>query len=169
MAAKLKRKAYSIDFKLKLLAEVDKGRKKQDICREFGLPKSSLSTILKDRSKLDLAPTRKRARSSKRSDVDEAVLIWFKQALSSGVPVSGPLLKTKANGLARELGIDDWEASDGWMHRFKHKHGLVFKTICGESASVSPSMTDKTYYRLHACMTFTCTSILVLILLYNVV
>ena len=94
MAAKLKRKAYSIDFKLKLLAEVDKGRKKQDICREFGLPKSSLSTILKDRSKLDLdlAPTRKHARSSKHSDVDEAVLIWFKQALSSGVPVSGPLL-----------------------------------------------------------------------------
>ena len=127
MAAKLKRKAYSID--LKLLAKVDKGRKKQDTCRELGLPKSSLSTILKDRSQLDLdlAPTRKRARSSKHSDVDEAVLIWFKQALSSGVPVSGPLLKTKANGLATELGIDDWEASDGWMHRFKHRHGLVFK------------------------------------------
>ena len=148
MAAKLKRKAYSIDFKLKLLAEVDKGRKKQDICREFGLPKSSLSTILKDRSKLDLdlAPTRKSAQSLKHSDVDEAVLIWFKQVLSSGVPVSGPLLKTKANGLARELGIDNWEASDGWMHRFKHRYGLVFKTICGESASVSPSRTDKTYY-----------------------
>ena len=77
MAAKLKRKAYSIDFKLKLLAEVDKGRKKQDICRKFGIPKSSLSTILKDRSKLDLdlAPTRKRAQLLKHSDVDEAVLI----------------------------------------------------------------------------------------------
>ena len=145
MAAK--RKALTIDFKRKLLDEVDKGRKKKDICDEYSIAKTTLSTIIKNRAKLedldDIVPTRKRARSTKHSDIDEAVMIWFKQALSSNVPVGGPLLKTKANELAKQFGINDWEASDGWMHWFKQRHGLVFKTICGESASVTPSMTDK--------------------------
>ena len=70
-------------------------------------------------------------------------MIWFKQPLSSNVPVGGPLLKTKANELAKQFGINDKEASDGWMHQFKQRHSLVFKTICGESASVTPSMIDK--------------------------
>ena len=144
-----KRQSYSIEFKLKVLQEVDKNRKKKDICEEFGIAKSTLSTFIKDRDKLqdlnDVAPTRKRTRTALHSDVDEAVLIWFKQTLAMNVPINGPLLKSKANALAEELGINDWEASDGWLHRFKHRHGMVFKNVCGESATVSSEMTEKWY------------------------
>ena len=63
-----KRQSYSIEFKMKVLQEVDKNRKKKDICEEFGIAKSTLSTFIKDREKLqdlnDVAPTRKCARTA---------------------------------------------------------------------------------------------------------
>ena len=63
-----------------------------------------------------LLQQRMHARMSKHREIDEAVLIWFKH----GVTMNGPVVKTKATALAREMSIFDWEASDGWLYRFKH-------------------------------------------------
>ena len=52
-------------------------------------------------------------------------------------------MKQKATYLATEIGIADWEASERWLHRFKNRHGLALKIICGESASVSPEMVQQ--------------------------
>lgn len=108
--------------------------------------KSTLSTILKKRAVIesldDVDPARKWDRTAKHSDMDEALLLWFKQRRAMNAPIGGPLVKVKANKLAIELGIVDWEASEGWLHRFKERHGLVFKSACGESASVSPALTE---------------------------
>lgn len=35
------------------------------------------------------------------------------------------MIKTNATTLAREIGILEWEVSDGWLQRFKNQHGLV--------------------------------------------
>ena len=150
-ARKRQRSSYMLEFKLKVLDEVDKKVKKADICTRFDIPKSTLSTIISQRSKLmelrqSAGPIRKRARSAKHGNVDEAVLVWFKQCVAMNVPVNGPLMKQKATEFAHEMGIDAWEASDGWLHRFKHCHGLVFKTICEESATVTPEMVDKWHH-----------------------
>ena len=59
------------------------------------------------------------------------------------VPVNGSLMRQKANELARELDVESWEASDGWLHHFKHRHGLAFKSVCSESATVTPEIVDK--------------------------
>ena len=60
-----KRKSLSIEFKKKLLEEVDKGKSKKDICAEFDVVKSTLSTIIKNRTSIknleDVDPARKRA------------------------------------------------------------------------------------------------------------
>ena len=111
MSLKAKRKSLTVEKKLKLLIEVDKGRKKKDICVEFGILKTTLSTIQKNRAQYectDLAPSGKKLQGAKHSDVDKALLIWMRQALAMGTPVNGPLLKTKANNLAQSLGITDW-------------------------------------------------------------
>ena len=52
-------------------------------------------------------------------------------------------LNEKATDLAAEMGIVYWEASEGWLHRLINWHGLAFKTICDESASVSPEMVQQ--------------------------
>ena len=50
--------------------------------------------------------------------------------------ISGPILQTKAEKLAAELGFDDFKCSTGWLSRFKERHNIVFKTVSGESAVV---------------------------------
>ena len=86
---------------------------KLDMCKDYGIAKSVLSTIVKSREKLecleDVAPERKHARMAKHSEVDKALLMWFKQKFAMNVPIGGPLMKTKANEFARELGIVDWD------------------------------------------------------------
>lgn len=138
-----KRKCLSFETKLKIIEEAEKGQKtKAEICREYGIPKSSLSTFLKDKEKIQKAidhgtSKHKRLRASPLDKVDEALLIWFKQARSDNVPLSGPILLEKAEELARILGHEDQPISTGWLDRFKARHGIVFKVVSGEAASAS--------------------------------
>lgn len=37
---------------------------------------------------------------------------------------------------ANELGVSEFSASNGWFERFKERHGLSFKKMCGEAAAV---------------------------------
>ena len=89
---KRQRVGYTLEFKMKVLEEVDKKRKKVDICSEFGIPKCTISTIISQRLKLevlqqDAGLKRKRAMSAKYRSVDEAVLMWFKQCVAMNVPL----------------------------------------------------------------------------------
>jgi hypothetical protein len=49
----------------------------------------------------------------------------------------------KADSLAEKLGINGFKANRGWLFRFKIRRSLVYKSICGESASVTPEMTSE--------------------------
>ena len=60
-----------------------------------------------------------------------------------GTPISGSLIMAKANSLAEKLNIRDFKVNRGWLYRFKIRRSLIYKTICGESASVTPEMTSK--------------------------
>ena len=49
--------------------------------------------------------------------------------------------------LAKDLGINDFRASSGWLVRFRKRHLLANKRVCGETASaavdvVEPFITD---------------------------
>jgi hypothetical protein len=59
---------------------------KADVCREIGLVNSMIQTIWKNRTKIISA-----FEQNERSDVDEALLKWFKYERSDNLPVSGPL------------------------------------------------------------------------------
>uniref|UniRef100_A0A3B3QH75 HTH CENPB-type domain-containing protein n=1 Tax=Paramormyrops kingsleyae TaxID=1676925 RepID=A0A3B3QH75_9TELE len=55
---------------------------------------------------------------------------------------------TKLADLSRQhatnfpLGHPDFKASLGWLDRFKKRHNIVFKAICGESAAVQQKQVD---------------------------
>ena len=78
----------------------------------------------------------KRLRTSNHSDVDAALLVWFKQARSTNIPVSGPLLLEKATVLARALGNKSFTATAGFIDRWKKRHCIVMKKVSGEAGSV---------------------------------
>ena len=80
-------------------------------------------------------------RTSRVEDVDAGLLTRFKQSRAQGAPISGPIVMEKAGELAQELGIDfvPWY---GWLGRFKRRHGIIFKAVSGEAASVDMSTVE---------------------------
>ena len=71
-------------------------------------------------------------RGAKHDDIDSALHRWFVQARERKVPVSGHVLKEKAEKFAAALGVEEFHCSNGWIDRFKKRHDLKFKTIVGE-------------------------------------
>ena len=69
------------------------------------------------------------------------VFLWIKQARAMGTPISGALIMAKADSLAEKLNIRDFKANRSWLYRFKIRRSLIYKTICGDLASVTPEIT----------------------------
>uniref|UniRef100_A0A915EHX6 HTH CENPB-type domain-containing protein n=1 Tax=Ditylenchus dipsaci TaxID=166011 RepID=A0A915EHX6_9BILA len=61
---------------------------------------------------------------------------WLKQTRAQNVPVGGDILMEKAQTLASKLNIIGFEASRGWLEKFKHRHGIRFKMEQGEAGAV---------------------------------
>ena len=140
-------KSYSLDFKLKVIEEAERHKgPKKELCAKFDISPSTLSTFLKNKQKIRshseavvFSEKRRKMRLSRNQTIDRAFFLWIKQLRSKSIPLSGPVIKEKANQLAREMGID-FTASNGWFYRFKARRGLAFKSISGEAASVTPAM-----------------------------
>ncbi|GFR58716.1 tigger transposable element-derived protein 6 [Elysia marginata] len=87
--ANKKRKCLSFETKLQIIDKVERGNKsKADICREYSIASSTLSTFLKDKEKIKAAVTEgtnhhKRQRTSTFADVDEALLTGKKQGCTA--------------------------------------------------------------------------------------
>ena len=61
---------------------------------------------------------------------------------SKNVPLSGPLIRAKAEELASSLGENNWTCSNSWLQRWKTRHGILFKVIHGERGDVNEQSTD---------------------------
>ena len=103
------------------------GAKQCNVAQLFGVSKSVVSRINKN-SKMILHEyatcsdrSRKRQRSGKEADIDEALLLWFKQKLAQGVRLSGVVLKQNASQLATAQGKES-NPSDGWLSRWKARN-----------------------------------------------
>lgn len=135
-----KRCALSIDTKRKILECIDEKRlPKTEIAKKFGIPKSTLFTIVKNRdSILNAVPERKRIREGKFPLLEKALLDWLKSMRSKNIPLDGNALKEKSIVFFEKLYPNEsFKASDGWLQNFKHRHEITFKKICGESSSVN--------------------------------
>ncbi|GFU45643.1 tigger transposable element-derived protein 4 [Nephila pilipes] len=131
-----KRNCLSIKEKHLILQEVDKGVKKKDIALKFDIPPNSLSTIIKNRDKLQNYDSSnscsKRLRTHVYEDVDEAVLKWIHTKRYKNVPFSGPFVIEKALQFAKASGYNQFLGSNGWLEKFKKRHGIVAKVQSGE-------------------------------------
>ncbi|XP_046750601.1 tigger transposable element-derived protein 6-like [Diprion similis] len=143
MTSKRKLKSLSIGEKIRMIEIVKTGSKtKKDIAEEFGIPTSTLSTILKN--EVDLMQKisadnldRKRNKATEFPDLEECLIKWFKQCRDQNVSVGGPILKEKAEAFAKSLGHENFRASNGWLQKLKKRHNIAFRKLCGESASVN--------------------------------
>jgi len=125
----------SLSRKLDLIRAVEGGQKSRTaLASEFGLAKSSVSDIWRQKDKLiqactsgEYAPHRKRMRKSMYMDVEEALLLWLRQSLVYNEPISGPIVQKKAKEFADALGHSQFTCSSGWLARFKARHMITFR------------------------------------------
>lgn len=80
---------------------------------------------------------RKRFRGAKDKDLDKAVITWFTQARSEGMPLSGTNIQDQAAKFHKMLHPDDetFNASRGWLRNFKDRHAIRQASIHGEQRS----------------------------------
>lgn len=97
-----KRKCLSIEKKCLIISEINKrNKKKKDIAEEFGISPTTLSTILKNKDKIEEASSSnvrckfQKARLCEYPDVDEAMIKWTTVARHKNIPLSGPINREK--------------------------------------------------------------------------
>lgn len=146
----LKRKitTKSLEEKYKALKDIESGIAEKKVVKKYKIPLNTLFTWVKSKEKISAAlengksPKTMKRKGAGFDTLDKAIYKWFKNAREQNVPVSGALLKEKAIRFARELQIEDFMGSDGWLDRWKTRHRVTFKMIAGEAKSCTPQMTS---------------------------
>lgn len=129
---------------VKIMKEVEEGGiAKQDIARRYGIKPNTLSNFLKNNRSILEALEKdqfkmscKRMRTGAHPELEQALLIWIREARSNHLPLIGNIVAAKALSLAAMLGIENFASLNGWLTRFKQRHDLVLKSVSGERASV---------------------------------
>ena len=156
---KRKRVNLSVVQKLELIENIENGASVGGVCEQYGVKKQTVSDIRKSKEKLmnfaasycvdasssksGKVKTRKHMKTGKDKALDAAVMKWYVQERSSGVNVRGVKLLAAATKLAYHLGYTDFNGSEGWLWRFRNRHGLFNEIQHGEvgnadMASVAP-------------------------------
>ena len=152
---KRKHVQLSIADKLKIIDDLEKGVKPAKISLDFGIAKQTISDIKRSKDKLkkysseSLGGTdtgivskkggldRTRVQYGRADKLEEAVVKWYRQQVGVGVSVRGIELKHAAKKLGAKMGVDNFVASDGWLFRFRKRHGLKNTKMSGESSSAN--------------------------------
>lgn len=124
---------------------------------QFGIGRSTVGDILKKRKRYEDQWKKniysKRCRISKSTHADainEKMYLYFTQALIKKLPVNGPILQNKALEIARELGVEEFKASNGWLDSWKKRFNIKKFRIAQETTKedVDMSLADDYKFRL---------------------
>lgn len=144
-----------MDKKLDALNRIDKGESLKNIASELGVGTSTVSDWKKNRKEIeefcfkmiskDSLEGRGTIKKAKNEELDEALFVWYSLQRERGVPISGPILAQKALLLNSKLPSPDvdFTASQGWLDRWKTRHGVRQLTVTGESLSSDTAGSEK--------------------------
>ena len=147
--------------KLKVIELYEKGTRRGELMTQFDLKRSTLHDILRSKDRIrevvkkvegGKAKEVFRSRKLHHENLDEAVYKWYVQQRAEGLPVRGLDIQNAAQRLANHLGIQDFKCSDGWLWRFRRRHGLGNRAITGELLSADASAVDPFIEKLHKLM-----------------
>ena len=126
-AVKRKLKNTKLIQKCQIIRQIEKGMTSKEASEKFGVPKSTISTWMKNKDKLfeGLEQSSSDAKKMRRCDdyeqVDKAVFKWLSLQRSQNVPTDGPILKEKALQFAKSFNFPTFKASDGWLDKWKKR------------------------------------------------
>ncbi|GBN69011.1 hypothetical protein AVEN_154472-1 [Araneus ventricosus] len=73
-------------------------------------------------------------------EINEALIEWFESIRANNTPISGALIRQKAMEIENALGTKDFDASNGWLDKFRVRNNVVFRALCGEAADVDEKL-----------------------------
>ncbi|XP_033749246.1 tigger transposable element-derived protein 6-like [Pecten maximus] len=135
----------TLEKKVQLIADSEKLPKlsQKELSLKYGIGRATVSDILKRREqynsqfKENCESKKKRfPSSSKYGELNEAVFKWFSQARAKNIPLSGLIVHEKALQFSKELNLEEFKASNGWLESWKNRYSIGYFKVCGESADV---------------------------------
>lgn len=135
MADVKKRRDLSLKDKFNILKQYDKLPKtnQRNAAAQLNISQPILCKILKKRVEIEDAVKKndnlntKRHRSGKDDEVETALKHWYIKVCKHGTRVDGPLMRQKAEELAKKMGKNDFVATEGWFHRWKKRENVAYK------------------------------------------
>lgn len=144
-SVKRKRNVLTIEQKLEILNKREKGESVASLSRIYEVGKQTIRDTIKNKVEL---------KGSTFQQLDEALSKWFLLKRSEGVPISGPMCAKQAEIFHKRLKIKEpFNASSGWLHRFKKRRGIRELTIQGEKLSGDGEAMVEFCYELETIIT----------------
>ena len=149
--AKRSHKEMSLEDKIALIRASEASPKptQAHLSCQFSIGRSTVGDILRKKRLYEEAWEgniySKRQRLSKTTNaeaVNEKLYAFFNQARAKNIPISGPILQSKALQFAEELDVEDFRASNGWLDAWKKRYNIKQFKISGESAGVNMALVD---------------------------
>ncbi|XP_055487432.1 jerky protein homolog isoform X3 [Leucoraja erinacea] len=145
---KRKHLALSIAQKIELLQKLDRGESVRRLTKDYGVGISTIYDLKKQKLKLlkfysdsddqKLKKNMKTLHRAKNEDLDRVLMQWIRQRRGERMPLTGLMVMKQARKYHEELNIGGkCEYSEGWLQKFKKRHGIKYLKICGVKASAA--------------------------------
>ena len=137
--------------KVELIKDYDRHLSQRDLATKYKISTGAVCNILKRKQEYlndfesnQCHEVRRKIKNNLGRRIDEETYSWFVAQRAKKLPLSGPILQERARQIAAELGNNViFKASNGWFEKFKSRHNISYRAICGESASVNPVTTNE--------------------------
>ncbi|CAK9807583.1 Putative CENPB DNA-binding domain-containing protein 1 [Anthophora plagiata] len=149
-----KRKSMSLDMKMRILNQLEKGEKPTAIAKAYGINESTVRTIKKRKESIRSSVASGTLSSSQCSsytrnpvieNMEKALMIWMDDNMQKKIPMNSLMIREKAvhifNRLKEQASsidkMDTFSASKGWFQNFKKRYSLRNLKFKGESFKAS--------------------------------
>lgn len=79
-----------------------------------------------------------RSKALKYGKTDKMLIEWIEHAIHMNYVLSDDLIRMKAIEFSKSVGENDFEASNGWLYKFKRRNNLSAYILSGETADIDP-------------------------------
>ena len=152
------RHALTLSEKAQLIREHEENLSYRTLADKYKISIGSVSNIVKRKVEYmecyetnENSTKKRNLRDESSQQLDQQVYEWFVTQRSKNIPISGPLLQERARQISLQLdgpNAGTFKGSNGWLEKFRTRHGIKHRAICGESATVDPVTVDDWKTRL---------------------
>ena len=146
------RHTLTLSEKAQLIREHEDNSSFRTLADKYRISIGSVSNIVKREAEYmecyeqnENSTKKRNLRDESSQQLDEKVYEWFVTQRSKNIPISGPLLQERARQISLQLGgasAGTFKGSNGWLQKFRTRHGIKHRAICRESATVDPVTVD---------------------------